>query len=405
MLLDPHTIAPGATVRNLTTDTVRIVRQVNESEGGYMLLVRSIEANEKSPLWTWRADNCELVNPAPEIVFNVHDKVTLGTGSVVREIKDTRIHNKTEKLQYRVDIDGETSEKWVYAEHLHPVVPSAATDADFAQVEPAPDEPGRWLRSQTDEIIDDDDAPVAYNPSATESSVELFEPAVTVTQVAELEFEILEWKKQRDTAQQLQHDAEARAEVAELNNKKLEAKVREYESLFAKPVAGAQPIVAPQSCYEIKIVKLNAALPESAKQWAALLDEGWKENHIASIIDSSDTIWQVITFKRLIDFVPQPTRGEAGHHAALTNPFMTSVEYQSRQPQAVEPDAILEPATSLSKIKLGPIGTSVKEIGTEATSRLMHDFAVQGAFDRAKERIANDPLFNRPLHLLSEVTK
>lgn len=362
----------GITAHNITTGQTRIVRQINPIEGGEgMLLVRANEDDENSVLWTWRAESCDAL--AKPVTYDVDDYVILGSGTVVRQVKDVRVHDKTKELQYRVDVDDE-KEKWVYAIALHPVAAPVAYDLK-ATDESTP--------SDSAQVAALDDMPLSSEniPSADDKLIDYW------SALAGRE------ARRADDAEERIKDVEERAKVAELNNTKLLEQINKLEAVIVKPVA------APSTCYEIKIVKLQADLPESEKRWQDLLSDGWKENNISSVIDSRDIVWQIVTFKKLVEFVPQPERSTAGAHAQLTGDFVWQQHSPFRSTREVQPTEIIIEGVDEPR-KVGPIEQSIKENGVEETSRIMTSFALQQAIMNARQRIDNMPVFNSPLHTL-----
>jgi hypothetical protein len=440
----PRKFVVGDRVKNIGATyngEVRTVRQENSSDiDTQYLTVRKHEDDDKSPLWTWTNTFCVLISPAP--VFNVHDRVTLGTGSEVREILGTRIHSKTNEMQYRVDLPEEKKEKWVTAIALHLVqrsspkvhncvncgaqitkhesavcddcfdkfgaaayVGSAAlhpvvTSSDPAQVEPvAYDLSSTESPADARKLIDDAASLVGAQRVVPELPAD-FNDYIVNSRINELETLVSEW-------QQKAVDARAEASHLEKELTKLQNMVVRREPIPTQPVA------APSTCVEYKTVEQSLADGSLAadREAAEIENAGWTPVNISVVScyfkdggEGASYIRRVLTFKRTVTSAPQPApTTSTGAHGTLTADFVR----HNRSPFSA-PTKIIEsvhPVGTLivedrAPIKLGPIGTSIKQIGVEATREMMTDFAVQKAFDRAAERVNAMPVFSKSLHQL-----
>lgn len=465
------TFQVGDLVRNTSAayhEKERIVRQINPVEDDEpMLIVRQDEDDPKSILWSWRSFMCRLVKAAP--VFNVHDRVFLGTGNVEREVKDTRIHNKTGEMQYRVDVDGE-KEKWVIAAALHRVetpapvaefTPGSVIDICEVSIPRLNEHWGSplnlitvklyWVcpncgakrneigngfsydgsrrlnvntwkpcdcghidtyelcraEARKNGLNDDLFAPVADNLKATESAggtkiSDLWDFSAPAGGDTDALFQA---SLKLAEAQQLQKDAEERAEAAEKLVAELEQIIRNHEAYAKQP----QPVPSAQrECVEYKtLAQKILGYPEDLKvadrEVAECENQQWQTVNIAYVGGGENPDMRYVMFKRTITAPAQPTIGTIGAHASLTGDFVRESRSPFRTP---ERDSVEVPAVgtlvveSKKEIKLGPIGTAMKEMGREETGQIMTDFALQKAFAAGAERIANMPTFNRPLHTL-----
>lgn len=406
--------AVGDRVRELQTNEERYVI---EEDGDALIVLADETKGKHSNRRRWLKKNCTIITPCP---FHIDDEVTLGTkNGTPGKIIEIKPHYNGKWLMYCVQRpkpsgDGNMTH-WANEGAIHRI---ESTSSDPAQVEPVAYD----LKAAGDMVIEFDGAPIKLGVQPPSQDYRIHQGTMAgffegkkstdgmsaeplnlddMPKPSDGDAKLIDYwsalagreARRADDAEELRVDAEARAEVAERNNKKLLEQINKLEAVIVKPVAPQQ------ICWEIKIVKLQADLPESEKRWQDLLMDGWKENHISSVIDSRDITWTVIVFKKQVEFSPQPTRGTTNTHAILTGDYVA----ESRQPHpSQEVPAVGEIVIEgiVASRKVGPLEQSINKIGVEETSQLMTDFAWQGALARARQRIAAIPAFNRQLHTL-----
>lgn len=358
MSADPAkvTFQVGDTVRNLQTNEQRYVVDV---VGDALFVLADESKGKHSNRRQWLASNCTLVTPCP---FHIHDKVVLGNKTdVVGEIVEIKPHYNGKWLMFciqRPNPNGGTMTHWANEVALRPVETPASVGDILKETESAA------------EALNLDDIPA---PDSVSRDL------------------LMRAAQEVGEAHQAALAAEERAKVAELRIKKLEQIIHEHEVYAKQPqtVPSAQPV-----CYEIKTITHRVDLPESDTEYARLLNEGWKENHIATNITSGDAILRTITFKKMLNTPPQPTRGSAEHHIDLTSDFVRqSVETRrvtpSHQPVTITPDGVVEPVNRQPQT----LGGLVRTFGADAVGAQLDKVAVEKVLARREARQAAAPIY------------